>query len=76
METRHRKRRLITDSGIVSDPSSEIQPSVRQASAAPFPLGLQNENNTPRNDIASIRGNKNMEDVCQWFQNKHSQNDC
>ena len=65
METRHRKRRLITDSGIVSDPSSEIQPSVRQASVAPFPLGLQNENNSARNDIGSIRGSNNTEEAFQ-----------
>ena len=78
METRHRKKRLITDSGIMSDPSSELQPSVKQPSDAPFPLGSQNQNNSTHNDIASIRGNNNMEDVCQWLQNKvyHSQNDC
>ena len=62
----------MADSVMLSDPSSELQPSVRQPSDAPFPLGSQNENNSTRNDIASIRGNNNMEDVCQWFQKKSS----
>ena len=52
METRHRKRRLITDPGMVSDPSSELQPTLRQPSIAPFPLGSRNAKDSSYNDMA------------------------
>ena len=52
METRQRKRRLITDSGMVSDPSSELQPSVRQPSIKSFIPDSQNVNGSPYNDMA------------------------
>ena len=52
METRQRKKRLITDSGMVSDPSSELQPSVRQPSTTPFPLDSRNANGCPDNDMS------------------------
>ena len=51
METRHRKRRLITDPGIVSDPSSELQPTVRQPPTVPYPLGSQNAKESSYNDM-------------------------
>ena len=63
METRHRKRRLITDSVMASDPSSELQPSGRQPSIIPFSLGSQNPSNFPRNDMAGTRSNKYITEV-------------
>ena len=63
METRHRKRRLITESVLVSDPSSDMKPSVRQPSIIPSPLGSQNQSNFPRNDMAGKRSNKYVTEV-------------
>ena len=36
---------------MVSDPSSELQPTVRQPPIAPFPLGSQNTKDSSYNDV-------------------------
>ena len=48
----------MADSVMLSDPSSELQPSGRQPSIIPFSLGSQNPSNFPRNDMAGTRSNK------------------